>query len=249
MDAPRVIGETEDFLVVDKPAGLIVHSDGRTVEPSLADWILGNYPALASVGESWISPQGERVPCPGIVHRLDRSTSGAMLIAKTPEAFAQLKTLFKERNIQKIYLAYVHGHMAESEGRIVAEIVRSSIPPKRWYARPCGESDVRAAITAWKLLMNLDEDAAYIEARPLTGRTHQIRVHCASIGHPLVADHVYAPEKRPILGFTRPALHASSISLEYMGTPYAFSAPLPPDFLAVPQTRDLWDDSRYHLES
>lgn len=231
---PHVIAETEALLAVDKPAGLIVHSDGRTVEPSLADWILRQYPALASVGEPWISPQGECVPCPGIVHRLDRSTSGVMLVAKTPEAYSELKRLFKERKIQKTYLAYVYGHMAREEGRIAAEILRTSTSPKKWYTEACDDTNPRAAITEWKLLKNLTEDAAYIEVRPITGRTHQIRVHFASVGHPIVGDHLYAPDRKPILGFTRPALHASSISLAYMDTHCTFSAPLPPDFAILP---------------
>src|SRR3989338_11403456 len=97
----KVIFEDDSILVLDKPAGLIVHSDGRTQEPSLADWILERYPALASVGKPWISPQGEKILLPGIVHRLDRTTSGVMLIAKTNEMYRYLKQQFRERKIEK----------------------------------------------------------------------------------------------------------------------------------------------------
>ena len=232
----NVIFEDDSILVLDKPAGLIVHSDGRTQEPSLADWILERYPALASVGKPWISPQGEKILLPGIVHRLDRTTSGVMLVAKTPEMYAELKQAFKERRVQKTYRAFVHGHMEEERGKIVAEIMRSSTPPKRWYARACEEGDARAAVTNWRLLKNFtdsatDEVVAYIEAQPVTGRTHQIRVHFASIGHPLVGDHLYAPDRPSLLGFARPALHAYSITLDHIAQPQTFVAPLPADFV------------------
>ncbi len=230
---PHIIAETDELLVIDKPAGLIVHSDGRTIEPSVAEWILERYPKLASVGEPWVSPQGETILLPGIVHRLDRMTSGVMLIAKTPEMYAYLKSEFKARRVHKTYHAFVYGQMEKEEGRIIAEIVRSSEPPKRWYARETTEDDIRAAVTSWRVLERLEE-ATYIEAKPETGRTHQIRVHLASIGHPIVADHLYAPERPLILGFTRPALHAHSITLTLpTGEPVSYSTPPPPDFVAV----------------
>jgi len=229
---PRVIAETDEILVLDKPAGLIVHSDGRTEEPSVAGWILQNYPVLESVGGPWISPQGERILLPGIVHWLDRTTSGIMVVAKTNAMYAYLKSEFKERRVEKIYRAYVYGRMESEEGRVTAEIKRSSEPPRRWYARACEETNKRAAITGWRLLKQLEE-AAYIEVHPLTGRTHQIRVHLVSIGHPIVSDHLYAPDRALLLGFTRPALHAASISLTLDGKRETFQAPLPPDFRSV----------------
>ena len=239
MRVPSILAETEELLVLDKPSGLIVHSDGRTRESSVADWILKYYPSLAEVGEPWISPQGERVLLPGIVHRLDRTTSGVLLIAKTPKLYAYLKQAFKMRQVEKIYRAYVYGHVGSEQGKIVAEMVRSNEVPKRWYAQACDEASVRAAITEWHLLKkNTDpktsEPVSYLEIAPKTGRTHQIRVHLASIGHPLVADHLYAAGHASLLEFKRPALHALSISVVLKGTKTTFTAPLPPDFLAVP---------------
>jgi 23S rRNA pseudouridine1911/1915/1917 synthase len=232
---PQIIAETDEMIAVDKPAGLIVHSDGRTEEASLAEWLIAKYPMLADVGESWVSPQGESVRVAGIVHRLDRTTSGVVLVAKTQEMFAYLKNEFKERRVEKVYRAFVYGHPEKDSDRIVAEIMRSSEIPKRWFARPCDESDKRAAITEWKVLRSFfdgTEQVSELELHPLTGRTHQLRVHLASIGHPILADHLYAQDRSPLLGFTRPALHAFSISIDVHGKREVFTAPLPSDFLA-----------------
>jgi 23S rRNA-/tRNA-specific pseudouridylate synthase len=150
------------------------------------------------------------------------------IAAKDDETWRLLKEEFKARRVEKAYLAYVYGSMKASAGRVVAEILRSSERPRHWYARATGEDDPRAAITDWKLLRQLPE-AALLELSPKTGRTHQIRVHLASIGHAVVADHLYAAERAPLLGFARPALHALSIRID--GD--VFEAPLPPDFAAV----------------
>ena len=257
MLVPEIIFESDELLVIDKPAGLIVHSDGRTVEPSMAEWVLKKYPALAEVGEPWISPQGEKILLPGIVHRLDRTTSGVMLLAKTQEMYLYLKQQFTERKIEKTYMVWVYGHPETSSGQVVAEIVRAEIflaaapalenpsvvakrattseSKKGWAARSTTIDDTRAAITKWKALKETTdaptgEPASLLEIEPLTGRTHQIRVHISSIGHPVIADHLYAPDRAPLLNFQRPALHASTISLTLAGEQKSFSAPPPKDF-------------------
>lgn len=229
---PRIVFESADILVLDKPSGLIVHSDGRTQEPSVAQWLMERYPELSEVGEPWISPQGEEVKVAGIVHRLDRTTSGVLLVAKNQKVFEYLKGEFKARRVEKVYRAYVHGHMESESGKIVAEIMRTSERPRKWYARDCSEDDVRAAITEWKLLEQVSGPASYIEVRPKTGRTHQIRVHFSHIGHPLLGDARYGGSE--LLGFTRPALHAYEISCALpSGESVSYIAPLPSDFVSV----------------
>lgn len=229
---PAVIAETDDVLVLNKPAGLITHSDGRTEEPSVAEWIAEHYPALATVGEPWVSPQGEKVRVCGLVHRLDRTTSGVLVAAKTNEVFTYLKGEFKARRVEKKYHAIIYGRM-EGSGTIVAEIARTGTAPKRWYAKPREASHTRAAITEWRVLSHFKvggEPVTYLELTPKTGRTHQLRVHLASIGHPILADHLYAPDKPTLFDFMRPALHAYSISFALLGETYAYIAPLPTDF-------------------
>jgi 23S rRNA pseudouridine1911/1915/1917 synthase len=246
MDEPQILVETQDIIAVDKPAGLIAHSDGRTEEPSLAEWLIARCPFLAEVGEPWVSPQGESVRVGGLVHRLDRGTSGILVAAKSNEIFAYLRSEFRARRVEKTYHAYVYGHMDAAVGRIVAEIARSGGQPKRWYAHMCEEADARAAITNWKLVENTadpatGEDAALLELTPETGRTHQIRVHLASIQHPIVADHLYAAERPSILGFERLALHASRIALTLpSGERVEYEVSLASDFPASAIQRNVF---------
>ena len=234
-----VLYEDEDVLVINKPAGIIVHSDGRTVEPSVADWILEKYPELVSVGEPWVSPQGEIIPRPGIVHRLDRTTSGVMVVAKTQDAFLFLKEQFQNRTVTKQYDALVYGHPKEDKGTIEAEIGRTKKKPRKWSAQFGKSGNLRAAVTDWKVVHRYidkesGEEMTHIEASPKTGRTHQIRVHLKAIHHPIVCDHIYA-EKRPCLvGLERPALHARSISFILPNDEKkTFEAQLPDDLKAA----------------
>ncbi|MBU6321069.1 MAG: RluA family pseudouridine synthase [Patescibacteria group bacterium] len=239
MEVP-ILYEDADVVAIDKPAGLIVHSDGRTEEPSVAEWVLARYPALAEVGEPWTSPQGAIVARPGIVHRLDRDTSGVLAIAKTNEAYALLKQQFQDREIEKVYRAYVYGHPKDDAGTIEAEIVRIRAVPPRWGVARAGESKKqRAAVTDWRVLARgADEErgekAASLELRPKTGRTHQIRVHLKSINHPVVCDPLYAKGRPAILGFSRLALHALSLTLTLpSGGRQTVTAPVPGDFVVA----------------
>lgn len=234
MKEPEILYEDADVLVISKPAGLIVHSDGRTDEPSVAAWVIGKYPTMAGVGEPWTSPQGEVLDRPGIVHRLDRTTSGVMILAKTATAHAFLKQQFQARTTEKEYLALVYGHIKEDRGRTEREIVRIKSVPPRWGVSRGAENKKRAAITDWAVVRRgvspEGEKVSVVCVLPRTGRTHQIRVHMQALGHPLVSDHLYAASRPKLFGLERPALHAARLTIRLpSGGEQSFEAPLPED--------------------
>jgi 23S rRNA pseudouridine1911/1915/1917 synthase len=211
---PKIIKETQDFLLINKPAGLVVHSDGRTDEPTVCDWVLEKYPEIEGVGEPQKLDNGEIIYRPGIVHRIDRETSGVMIITRTQEAFEYFKEQFQNHKIEKTYHAFVYGNIREDSGAINEPIGRSKKNFKQWMSgRPENlRGQVRDAVTEFKVLRRADnKDVTFIEVYPKTGRTHQIRVHMKYWENPLVCDDVYAPDRAPALGFERLALHARSI--------------------------------------
>lgn len=234
MSEPIVRYEDSGVLIIYKPAGLIVHSDGRTIEPSVASWVATHYPETLTVGEPWLSPQGETVLRPGIVHRLDRTTSGVMVIARSPEAYAFLKSQFQNREVEKEYRAVVYGHPKEDRGRIEKEIVRIKSVPPRWGVSRGVENKKRAAVTDWAVLRRFvvgEEPYALLSVMPKTGRTHQIRVHLKDLGHPIVCDHLYAQGKVCPGGLQRPALHAYRLTLTLpSGDRRTFEESVPADF-------------------
>ncbi len=229
-----ILYEDKDLLALDKPSGLIVHSDGKVKNATLADWLMEKYPHIREVGESWMTPSGEKIFRPGIVHRLDRDTSGVMVVAKTQESFAHLKKQFQERLAKKTYRAFVYGIVKNDTGIINKPIGRSTSDFRKWSAEFGARGELREAVTEYKVLER-GKEATYLEAYPKTGRTHQIRAHLKAIGHSVVCDALYAPKQACILGFSRTALHAFSLEiLSPSGKPLRFEAPLPPDFLHAP---------------
>lgn len=232
---PVILFEDDDVLAIDKPAGLVVHGDGRTQEYSLADWIVQFRPELAEIGETWESESGERILRPGIVHRLDRETSGVMILAKTPKTFLRLKKQFQERIAKKVYHTIVHGRLKSDWGVIDAPIGRSRKDFRQRYAGDDARGEKRDAVTEY-IVLGKTPDFSYVEVRPKTGRTHQIRVHMKHIRHPIVSDTKYAPTLPMALGFTRVALHARRLEIAKLresGENYTFIAPLPSDFLSA----------------
>ncbi len=211
----KVVYEGKDFLVLNKPAGLAVHKPSESTQSvSLIDWLLLYYPQIATVG------QAHR---PGIVHRLDKDTSGLILIARTQEGYQGLIELFKQRLISKVYIALVEGHPSK-EGTIELSIYRHPIHPLKmtWH-----QYTGREAITQYKVLEYLDK-AALLELKPLTGRTHQLRVHCAAIGQPILGDFLYG-KASPLIN--RQALHAQHLAFSFRNESYSFFAPPPDDFM------------------
>jgi 23S rRNA pseudouridine1911/1915/1917 synthase len=227
----EIIYEDENIVAINKPAGLVVHSDGKTAEPTVADWVLKNYPDTKDVGESLVLSDGTIIKRPGIVHRLDRDTSGILLIAKNQESFSNLKEQFQNRTIQKSYRAFVYGEMKEIEGVIDRPIGRSASDFRKWSAQRGARGKMREAITEYKVL-NKKDGFSYVEVNPKTGRTHQIRVHFKAINHEIVCDKLYASKKECVLGFERLALHAYSVEFNLLdGTKIKLEADLPKDFL------------------
>ncbi len=243
-----IIFENNDILVLNKPAGISVHGDGKTPLKTVADFIVEQYPALKEVGEPLvIEHKGEQITIskPGIVHRLDKDTSGVLIIAKNQPTFLFLKEQFMNRNVQKTYHALVYGWPKEDKGSIDEPIGRAKTDIRKWTAGKGARGVLREAHTSYEVLARYSEDdreytgsgsteadtCAYVEVSPKTGRTHQIRVHMKYINHPLVCDSLYAPDKPNHLGFTRLALHAKSLTIALPnGEEQTFEAPFPKDF-------------------
>lgn len=236
----KVIFENQDFLVIEKPAGLLVHAglkeipnDKKEQTKTLIDWLIKNYPQVATVGDGSTSLTASPLR-PGIVHRLDKETSGVMVIAKTQEAFEILKNKFKNREIKKTYLALVLGKMNANQGEINLPIAKSKTSTKRTTKVRPGQKNSQA-MTEWKLLKSLadssDNPLSLLEIAPKTGRTHQIRVHLAAISHPVVGDYLYGRKatKSFRLDLPRMFLHAKSLEFEFKKTNYFFEAELSKD--------------------
>lgn len=187
----------------------MVHGDGKSTEPTLADWVLEHYPEMKNVGEI----QGGVIR-PGIVHRIDKDTSGIVVLAKTQEAYLHLKKQFQDRTMEKEYHAFVWGHFKTSPVVVDTPIGRSKNDFRKWLSGRGIRGESREALTVIEAItqFNVDgENFSFIHAFPKTGRTHQIRVHCKHLQRPIVCDSLYGGDKPPALGFDRVALHARKI--------------------------------------
>ena len=225
----QIIYEDENIVALNKPSGLVVHSDGKTKEETLVDWILEKYPEIKGVGEPVELPGGTVVDRPGIVHRLDRGTSGVIVIAKNQETFLFLKRQFKDRKIKKVYRAIVRGKFKEGRGTVDRPIGKNRKDFRVWSVVNT-RGTTRDAVTEYKVLCSFG-DFSYIEVYPKTGRTHQIRVHMKSIQRPIVGDSLYSGSSENELGINRVALHAFSLTFSIRGgKEVKIEAELPDDF-------------------
>ena len=216
-----VLHEDEDVIVIDKPAGLVVHPGPGHPDGTLVNALLHHCGDLAGIGG---------VLRPGIVHRLDRGTSGVLVAAKHDEAHLDLAEQFRDHRVERVYLALVRGTPVEDSGRIELPIGRHPQDRKRMSV---STRSARRAETAWTVRRRFPASgASLLEARPETGRTHQIRVHLAATGLPVVGDAVYGRSRAKAFAITRPALHASVLGFDHPrgGERHRFEAPLPPDF-------------------
>lgn len=218
----EIISQNNDFLIINKPAGLVVHAPNENYQSvTLSDWVVDAHEEIAHVG---------MIDRPGIVHRLDKDTSGLMIIPRTNQAHAALTDMFKQRKIHKTYLAIVVGH-PPATGTIDLYIGRHPIIKNKMHAfspttrRP----NSRDAITHYEV-MTYFKDYSLVKVKPVTGRTHQIRVHFAALGYPILADSVYGTKSKLL---KRHALHAHQLEFQLHGTTYTFSSPLQQDLQEV----------------
>jgi 23S rRNA pseudouridine1911/1915/1917 synthase len=210
MTEPEIIYQDKDLLVVNKPAGLVVHEGAGQTGATLVDWLKQTLPRSPLTHERY-----------GILHRLDKDTSGLLLVAKTQVAFDYYKKLFKLHKIKKEYLALVHGRLTPDRGLIQIPLARHLIKRTRFEAAASGRmAETEYAVTKYYASFS------YLKAWPKTGRTHQLRVHFASIGHPIVGDKIYGKKD----ALARQFLHAHQLNLVGLdGTEHQFVAPLAPD--------------------
>ncbi len=216
--AIKILHASPEFFIIHKPAGLLVHPTSMaSTAATLVDWLLINYPSIEDVGY---------VDRPGIVHRLDKDTSGLLIVPRTNQAYDLFGDLFRNRSINKTYYAILEGH-PEKSGTITLPIGRDPITKTKMttQAHPTRSIKMRDATTHYRVIEYFD-NAALVEVKPITGRTHQIRVHFASLGHPLIGDVVYGKKSKLI---KRHALHAHNLSFEFQGKKYSFEKKLPDD--------------------
>lgn len=225
MELP-ILYEDEDMVAVNKPAGVMTHPDGHFEGETASDWFAARYPNSSDVGEMQRLPDGREVSRPGVVHRLDRDTSGVLVFAKTHEAHTRLKAAFQGRQTKKTYLAFVYGVPKERTGTIDFAIGRSRKDFRLRSAQPKAKGMLREAITRYEVVSDIGTHAL-LAAMPETGRTHQIRVHMKAIHHPVVCDPLYAPGRPCDLGLTSLGLHAYRIEVPGREGSVSITAPLP----------------------
>ncbi len=215
--------ENENMLVINKPAGIQVHPGSYEQNDTITNGLLAKYSELVDVHDE--AP--DAFLRPGIVHRLDKDTSGVMVIAKNKLAFDELKKLFKTREIAKKYVAIVEGILKEKSGIINKPLARSAGYSKQVVARKNTKTKIREAITEYVVLREF-KNYSLLEVSPKTGRMHQIRVHLASLGHPVVGDFVYGSKEKKEA--ERQLLHASELKFVLFGKEYVFEVNVPKDF-------------------
>ena len=248
----KILYEDSNILAIEKPSGVSVHGDGRNTDATISDWVLENYPKMKNVGEpEFFENKGVKVEIkrPGIVHRLDRETSGVLLLAKNKKSFEALKLQFQDREINKTYVAIVSGTVRNDRGTINKPIGRSPRDFRRYLSGRGVRGEMREAVTDYKVIKRFELEPSltssssspqasfkftYLEIKPKIGRTHQIRVHMKYLNHPIVCDSLYNPDGVSPKGLSRMALHAKEIEFKDLkGKNVKVVSPIPLQFRKV----------------
>ena len=222
----EIVFENSKFLIINKPAGISVHLCENETSGTLVNGLLEKFPELEKIGEDRLRP--------GIVHRLDKETSGLLVVAKTQPAFKYFKNIFQNRQIKKTYKAWIWGKLKNKSGEINDFVGKSSQNPTKQAVshNPGKLINPKKALTYYKVIQELD-DRSLLELELKTGRKHQLRLHLHSIGHPILGDKKYFNKniKQANQQFNRHLLHAYKIEFEYLDDKkYIFETELPPDF-------------------
>lgn len=227
MPEPKIIAETPDYLVLDKPSGLLVHeANHHPGADTLVHWLLEHYPAIKGVGE-----EADR---PGIVHRLDMDVSGVMVVARTQQMYDHLKKQFQNHEVEKMYLALVHGVPGKPDGTIRFPLGRSRRNAGRMASQPVPTDKTRDAVTNFAVKEQFTH-LTLLEVTIETGRTNQIRAHLLAFGLPIVGDTVYASRwVKQKVALDRPFLHSWKLGFTDLdNTMQHFEAPLPESLTAL----------------
>ena len=229
----KIVYEDDDILAVLKPAGIVVHQDSHHKGNTLIDEILRQYPQIKNVGDPSASSRQENLR-PGIVHRLDKDTSGILLIAKNQRSFLFFKKAFQEKKIEKRYFALVVGIVKKEKGVIDLPIGRGYKEPTLRVSRGKMRGTIREALTEYRVKKRFPE-YTLLELIPKTGRTHQIRSHLSAIGHPVICDKLYSGKRFVCpFGLARQFLHAFSLEFRApSGARLRLEAELPEDLKKV----------------
>ena len=230
-----VVYVDDQVIVVDKPAGVVVHPGAGNPSGTLVHGLLARFPDLGALVETTVRPDRDRADAvrrPGIVHRLDKGTSGLLMVGRTESAVDALIAQLSARTVSRRYVALAWGRFEASTGLVDAAVGRSSADPTRMTVTASG----RPARTRYTVMRSFEqpEPLTLVQCWLETGRTHQIRVHLAAIGHPVVGDARYGGAKRTV-ATSRPFLHAASLSFEHpaSGEALSFDSPLPPDLTSI----------------
>ncbi|MFA6537552.1 MAG: RluA family pseudouridine synthase [Patescibacteria group bacterium] len=227
----EIIENNPDYLIINKPAGLVVHPSAKTIKnPSVLDWLSKNYPEVKKIKD----PKNKKNDRPGIVHRLDKEVSGLLILAKKQASFDYFKNLFKDRHIQKEYIALVHGKFENLQGEINFRISRK-IGEGKMAAHPTTSKMGKESLTRYTVLQKFAH-ATLLQIQILTGRTHQIRVHFQALNHPIVGDKLYGHETFANSSIKTPQIMLFAHNLKFVDQDSQeknFELPYPPFFQEI----------------